>query len=235
MPLVKPLNQAQVLNGGHNDTVILISKCLHNVILYQVFNSTSTSILSGGISLGFSSSEKQPLLPVNMGLWNIRTILCNPEYGDKVARVNRKTLLISLVCGLPCIAAELYLYYGYQREVAFAHLGSALIPVAVKLLMGNNSAHNSVDWVTAGNLLSIFVVTFLESNYYGFAMTACYTVNYFLITTSSDLGGLGDYSTPVVSVTSRDMDLAWYKPGMTRAVWYKPGMTRVVCGTGWAL
>nr|CAD7407629.1 unnamed protein product [Timema poppensis] len=180
----------------------------------------------------------------------------NPEYGDKVARVNRKTLLISLVCGLPCIAAELYLYYGYQREVAFAHLGSALIPVAVKLLMGNNSAHNSVDWVTAGNLLSIFVVTFLENNYYGFAMTACYTVNYFLITTecvfgwempekrvasrlkrqSGDLGGLGDYSTPVVSVTSRDTDRAWYKPGMIRAAgrcdsraWHKLGLIQTMC------
>nr|CAD7445673.1 unnamed protein product [Timema bartmani] len=127
----------------------LISKYLHNVILYQVFNSTSTSILGGSIS--------------------------NPEYGDKVAKVSRKTLLVGLVCGLPCIAAELYLYYGYRRDVAFAHLGSTLIPVAVQLLMGSNSARNSVDWVTAGNLLSIFVVTFLESNYYGLAMTACYT------------------------------------------------------------
>nr|CAD7594080.1 unnamed protein product [Timema genevievae] len=107
----------------------------------------------------------------------------NPEYGDKVAKVSRKTLLVGLVCGLPCIAAELYLYYGYRRDVAFAHLGSTLIPVAVQLLMGSNSARNSVDWVTAGNLLSIFVVTLLESNYYGLAMTACYTVNYFLITT----------------------------------------------------
>ncbi|CAG2066517.1 unnamed protein product [Timema podura] len=120
---------------------------------------------------------------VNSTVGVLRYGISNPEYGDKVAKVSRKTLLVGLVCGLPCIAAELYLYYGYRRDVAFAHLGSTLIPVAVQLLMGSNSARNSVDWVTAGNLLSIFVVTFLESNYYGLAMTACYTVNYFLITT----------------------------------------------------
>nr|CAD7455186.1 unnamed protein product [Timema tahoe] len=107
--------------------------------------------------------------------WQVQITASNPEYGDKVAKVSRKTLLVGLVCGLPCIAEELYLYYGYRRDVAFAHLGSTLIPVAVQLLMGSNSARNSVDWVTAGNLLSIFVVTFLESNYYGLAMTACYT------------------------------------------------------------
>ncbi|XP_063229717.1 uncharacterized protein LOC134534924 [Bacillus rossius redtenbacheri] len=110
----------------------------------------------------------------------------NPEYGHKVASLGKNTLLLSLCVGLPCATAELWLFHGYRPEVAYAHLGFALLPLVAHAYR-RHSVHRVLDGVTLGMVASLALVGFLEGNHYAVALACSYAVNHFLITTTGYL------------------------------------------------
>jgi len=106
----------------------------------------------------------------------------NPEFGSKFKGVYGHTLFLSKCFGLPCIATQICLNYGIQKEVAYLHLGFTALPVIAHLFK-DRSKKNLLDGVIFSNLISVAYFSYANANYYGTAMLVSYSVNNFMIGT----------------------------------------------------
>nr|CAI5866153.1 unnamed protein product [Callosobruchus analis] len=110
-----------------------------------------------------------------IGLWRWG----NPSYGQDADGLYRLTSFVQDVVALPFIACEIWLNYGFAREIALADALLSLSPLI--LYLGKNDTSDLIDTVIASNAVILGVLSFIHQNYFGLAACLSYIFAHFAI------------------------------------------------------
>ncbi|KAF2899764.1 hypothetical protein ILUMI_06418 [Ignelater luminosus] len=103
---------------------------------------------------------------IGMWRWGI------PENGEKLDKVYKLTGLFQNIVTLPFMVTEAWLIYGYQKELAYLHSLTAVIPFT--LYLADKPHDDLIDLIVALNFESLMIVSCMNENYYGVLAALCY-------------------------------------------------------------
>lgn len=89
------------------------------------------------------------------------------------------TTLLQTLFAVPCIVAHIWLGYGYQKELAYAHPVISLIPLAA--YFADKERKDVLQGVIALNSVSLGAVCAMQKNYFGLAAAVSFLLDFFLI------------------------------------------------------
>ncbi|CAG9768526.1 unnamed protein product [Ceutorhynchus assimilis] len=111
-----------------------------------------------------------------LGIWRWG----NPSYGHKIDTHYRLTSKLQDFLVLPGIVTTIWLKYNYFPNLAYSHNVIALVPLLLYLYEKRNNEPLE-DLFLGGNLLSLLLVSTMNSNYYGITASLSFVLSYFVI------------------------------------------------------
>lgn len=103
---------------------------------------------------------------------------------DKTDKLFDHLSFLSVSIGAPCLATHMYLTGGYRKEIAYAHIGVALLPCLSRYMDRRDEGLEKA--VIGLNLLSLAYVTYVKEDFHMLGAAVLYALNYFVLTPNGD-------------------------------------------------